>query len=137
MAVPLADPVGHWTHPVTHRTLHSMTRTSAFTAARVIGACLLATTFACAGSTTSSAPAPKTATRVGLKAGVTTAGEALFGARMQAAAATPQGFEQTMNSDLAFQGNYAFQGNFAGPVIWDVSDRANPKLVATIPCPAS
>ncbi|HEU4994116.1 MAG TPA: hypothetical protein VFT29_04825 [Gemmatimonadaceae bacterium] len=114
-----------------------MTSTSATIAARVIGACLLATTFACASATTSSAPAPKSDPRVGLKAGRTDAAEALFGARMQAAAPSPKGFEQSMNSDLAFLGNYAIQGNFAGPVIWDVSDRAHPQLVATIPCPAS
>src|SRR5262245_27793627 len=106
-----------------------MTTTSASIAARFVGACLLATTFACAGKPASSAPTPTSDPRVGLKAGVTNAGEALFGARMQAAAPTPKGFEQGMNADLAFLGNYAIQGNFAGPVIWDVSDRANPKLV--------
>jgi hypothetical protein len=104
---------------------------------RVIGACLLTTTFACARTTTSSGPAPTADPRVGLRAGVTNAGEALFGARMQSAAPSPNGFEKSMNSDLAFLGNYAFEGNFAGPIIWDISDRAHPRLVTTIPCPAS
>jgi hypothetical protein len=104
--------------------------------ARLAALSLLAAA-ACARPTTS-APAPNGDPRVGLKAGVTNAAEALSGARMQSNAPSPQGgFDDSMNSDLAFLGNYAIQGNFNGPVIWDVSDRANAKLVATIPCPAS
>ncbi|HJQ21474.1 MAG TPA: hypothetical protein VJ867_14085 [Gemmatimonadaceae bacterium] len=117
-----------------------MTTSSASIAARLLAACTVATVFACAGTTSSSAPtmaSPTSDPRVGLKAGVTNAGEALFGARMQAAAPSPSGFEKSMNSDLTFLGNYAIQGNFAGPIIWDVSDRAHPRLVTTIPCPAS
>jgi hypothetical protein len=105
-------------------------------AARSAAACLLAATFACARATTG-APTPTSDPRVGLKAGVTDAAAALFGTRMQATAPPPAGFEQSMNSDLAFMGTYAVQGNFNGPIIWDVSDRAHPKLVTSIACPAS
>jgi len=106
-------------------------------AANLIAAGILATVIACAGSTTSTGVAPTSDPRVGLKAGKTDAAEATFGARMQANVPSPAGFAEAMNSDLAFLGNYAIQGNFAGPEIWDVSDRTHPKLVTTIPCPAS
>ena len=65
------------------------------------------------------------------------AAEALGNVKMQSNVPSPTGFGESMNSDMAFLGNYAIQGNFAGPVIWDVTDRNNPRLVATIPCPAS
>jgi hypothetical protein len=108
-------------------------------AARLAALSLLTAAAGCATTSMSTpAPAPGSDPRVGLRAGVTNAAEALFGARMQSNAPSPQGgFDESMNSDLAFLGNYAIQGNFHGPVIWDVSDRANPKLVATIECPAS
>ncbi|HMC56570.1 MAG TPA: hypothetical protein VKH19_15445 [Gemmatimonadaceae bacterium] len=113
-----------------------MTTISAFSA-RALGACLLATALACAGTTTSSSPSPSSDPRVGLRAGKTDAAEAVFGTRQQSNVPPPAGFTESMNSDLAFLGNYAIQGNFAGPQIWDVSDRNNPKLVTTIACPAS
>jgi len=105
-------------------------------AARIVAPCLLATAFACA-TTPSSAPTPMRDPRVGLKAGVTNAAEALGSVKMQSATPSPKGYETSMNADLAFLGTYAIQGNFNGPIIWDVSDRANPKIVATITCPAS
>src|SRR5262245_42608355 len=86
---------------MTQRQVPTMTNSKILMAVRLVGACVLATTLACAGKATSSAPSPTKDPRVGLKAGVTDAGEALFGARMQAAATTPKGFEQSMNSDLA------------------------------------
>ena len=82
----------------------------------------------------SAAPDP----RVGLKAGKTDAAQALGNLKSLSSVATPPGgFEQTMNSDLAFTGNYAVQGNFHGPVIWDMTDPARPQLVKAIDCPAS
>jgi hypothetical protein len=98
---------------------------------------IVASAAACAGSTASTGMSPTSDPRVGLRAGKTDAAEALFGARMQANVPSPAGFAESMNSDLAFLGNYAIQGNFAGPQVWDVSDRAHPKLVTTIDCPAS
>ena len=39
------------------------------------------------------------------------------------------------NSDLAFRGNLMFQGGWHGIQIWDVSNRAMPKIRSTIVCP--
>src|SRR4029077_5965130 len=39
------------------------------------------------------------------------------------------------NSDLAFQGNHLFQGNFYGVNIYDISNPANTRLLATLVCP--
>jgi len=39
------------------------------------------------------------------------------------------------NSDLAFQGSHLFQGNFYGMNIFDISDPANAKLLASMVCP--
>ncbi len=40
-----------------------------------------------------------------------------------------------INSDLAFRGDLVFQGGYYGVQIWDVSDPADPRIRATIPCP--
>jgi hypothetical protein len=39
-----------------------------------------------------------------------------------------------INSDLAFGGKYVYQGNFAGFMIWDVSNPAQPVLVSSVEC---
>jgi len=39
------------------------------------------------------------------------------------------------NSDLAFQGNHLFQGNFYGVNIYDISNPAQARLVASLVCP--
>jgi hypothetical protein len=57
------------------------------------------------------------------------AGEATSNMRVVAKAVSPQGFLGVTNSDLAFTGNYVIQGNYNGPVIWDISNPASPKLV--------
>lgn len=75
--------------------------------------------------------------RVGLKAGLMDAGEATFGLKVTAKAVSPPGFLGITNSDLAFTGKYAIQGNYNGPVIWDISNPANPVLVTAYTCPAS
>jgi hypothetical protein len=38
------------------------------------------------------------------------------------------------NSDMAFAGNLVVQGNFAGFTIWDVSDKAKPKVLSVTRC---
>src|SRR5687767_11642726 len=68
------------------------------------------------------APAAKPDPREGLSAGKFNAGEAVFGLNITAKAASPPGFLDITNSDLAFTGKYAIQGNYNGPVIWDVSN---------------
>ncbi len=84
-------------------------------------------------------PAPSTIPdpRVGLKAGLMDAGEAMAGMKVVAKAVSPQGFLGITNSDLAFTGNYAIQGNYNGPVIWDISNPSRPVLVTAYTCPAS
>ena len=49
----------------------------------------------------------------------------------------PDAFVGSVNSDLAFSGNYAIQGNYAGFMIWDISNPAAPVLVRDFVCPAS
>ncbi|MEV4013915.1 hypothetical protein AB0J35_25785 [Nonomuraea angiospora] len=41
-----------------------------------------------------------------------------------------------INTDLAFQGDYAFVGNFGGFAIYDISNPTKPQLVSTVSCPA-
>ncbi len=83
------------------------------------------------------APSPMNDARVGLKAGLMNAGEALSNLKVVSKAASPEGFLGITNSDLAFTGNYVVQGNYNGPVIWDISNPARPQLVTAYNCPAS
>src|SRR5690348_13366273 len=55
--------------------------------------------------------------RVGLKAGLTDAGEAKWNVRLVSHTAKPDKFDAT-NSDLAFRGNDVIQGNYNGYQIW-------------------
>ncbi|RVX42441.1 hypothetical protein EDD27_5070 [Nonomuraea polychroma] len=41
-----------------------------------------------------------------------------------------------INTDLAFQGDYAFVGNFGGFSIYDISDPTKPQIVSQVSCPA-
>ena len=102
----------------------------------------LAGVTACSSAKMDPAPAPQSTdwsrdARVGLKAGLFDAQEAVSNMRVTARAVSPQGFLGITNSDLAFTGKYAIQGNYNGPVIWDISDPAKPVLVTAYPCPAS
>ena len=86
------------------------------------------------------APAPEPAKpdpRVGLKAGLMDAGEAVSNLKVVAKAVSPKGYLGITNSDLTFTGNYVIQGNYNGPVIWDISNPSSPSVVATYECPAS
>jgi hypothetical protein len=82
-------------------------------------------------------PLPQPDNRVGLKGGLTTAGEAAFGMNVLAKVASPAGFLGVTNSDLTFTGNYAIQGNYNGLQVWDMSNPARPTLVTAYTCPAS
>ena len=75
------------------------------------------------------AASPASDPRNNLKAGLLNAGEYTSGLKVVAKAASPPGFMGQTNSDLAFLGNYVIQGNYNGPVIWDISNPASPKLV--------
>ncbi|MEO5567304.1 MAG: hypothetical protein ABIR92_02355, partial [Gemmatimonadaceae bacterium] len=81
--------------------------------------------------------APSPDPRVGLKAGLYDAGEAIWNMRKVSTVASPQGFAGVTNSDLAFHGTNVIQGNYNGFQIWDVSNPAAPRLRIATLCPAS
>jgi hypothetical protein len=106
-----------------------------------VAAALLLGLSACAsaGGTASSARAasPSADPRVGLRAGLFDAGEAILNLRKLSSVAPPPAFLGETNSDLAFTGNYAIQGNYNGFQIWDISNPSAPTLVTGFVCPAS
>lgn len=81
--------------------------------------------------------APSPDPRVGLKAGLQDAGEAIWNMRMVSHVQSPQGFAGVTNSDLAFTGTNVIQGNYNGFQIWDISDPTQPRLRTAKLCPAS
>jgi hypothetical protein len=112
---------------------------------RVAGTAALVLTAACSSGTPAATPpapapapsTPATDTRVGLRAGLHDAEEAVSNLRIMAKAVSPEGFLGITNSDLTFTGNYVIQGNYNGPVIWDIADPRRPQLVTAYTCPAS
>lgn len=75
--------------------------------------------------------------RVGLKAGLFDAGEAIWNLELVSTTPPPEPFVGVTNSDLAFLGNYAIQGNYNGIQIWDISNPADPAIEVEYICPAS
>ncbi|HSJ24868.1 MAG TPA: hypothetical protein VK929_09385 [Longimicrobiales bacterium] len=88
------------------------------------------------GPATASGP-PQPDPRIGLRAGLFDAGEAVWNMRVLSATPPPSDFVGGVNSDLAFTGNYAIQGNYLGFQVWDISNPARPELVRGFVCPAS
>jgi hypothetical protein len=94
-------------------------------------------------NTGSPSPAANTSTRppnpdprVGLKAGLMDAGEAVWNLRVLSKTPSPEQF-QGSNSDLAFLGKYAIQGNYNGWQVWDISNPRKPNLTTEYLCPGS
>ena len=90
------------------------------------------------------AQAAKPDPRVGLKPGITDAGQAMKGLVLVGNAPRPEGFFDPSgatggfgNSDLAFRAPYVFQGNYNGFQIWDVSNPAAPKIRTAVVCPGN
>ena len=81
--------------------------------------------------------APSPDPRVGLKAGLQDAGEAIWNMRMVAHVQSPQGFAGITNSDLALYQQNVIQGNYNGFQIWDISNPSAPRLRTGKLCPAS
>jgi len=115
---------------------------------RLVGAAALVAIAACAPATppapepspviqAGGSGAPRVDSRSYLKGGLADAGEATSGLKVIAKAVSPPGFMGQTNSDLTFVGKYAIQGNYNGPVIWDMTNPANPVLVTAYECPAS
>lgn len=81
--------------------------------------------------------------RVGLRAGITDAGEAAWNMDLLANITRPTAFVDPANignlafanSDLAFQGNFVYVGNFHGFNIYDISEPTNPRLRTSVICP--
>lgn len=114
----------------------------------VIGAALAASA-ACGGSmstmqTTSmpasggmSTMAPSPDPRVGLRAGLFDAGEAVWNMRVLSRNRPSDKFMGVTNSDIAFTGNYAIQGSYGGYQVWDISNPSAVTLRTSYVCPAS
>jgi len=109
-------------------------------------AAAVVTLASCASSTGGPAatPAPITSAtppspdpRIGLKAGMWDAGEALWNMRLVSTTPPPENFKGVTNSDLAFRGTDVIQGNYNGYQVWDISNPAKPKLKTAFLCPAS
>jgi hypothetical protein len=75
--------------------------------------------------------------RVGLRAGLTDAGEAAWNLRRVSTSPPPEKFAVAWNSDITFTGPYAIQGNFNGYQVWDISNPSAPTLRTEYFCPAS
>jgi hypothetical protein len=107
---------------------------------RALGACAIVLSASCASTAPSGIATPRTAgpdPRVGLKAGLFDAGEAISNLRLVSTTPPPPSFVGKVNSDLAFTGNYVIQGAFAGFQVWDISTPSRPTLVKDFVCPAS
>ncbi len=87
------------------------------------------------GNMSTAAPSPDP--RIGLRAGLMDAEEAVWNLRVLSKTAPPPQFAGVTNSDLAFTGNYAIQGNYNGFQVWDISNPRNPTLTTAYVCPAS
>jgi hypothetical protein len=104
---------------------------------------------ACAHSTSSShasspspmdsmsTAAPSPDPRIGLRAGLTDAAEAMWNLRVLSETPPSQQFVGMTNSDLSFTGHYAIQGNYNGFQVWDITDPRRPTLTTAYVCPAS
>jgi hypothetical protein len=118
--------------------------------ARLSSLCLTAgllTAAACGPRVTTSSPpvpernaanvTPRPDPRVGLKAGLMDAGEAIWNLRVVSKTVPSPEFVGVTNSDIAFTGNYAIQGNYNGFQVWDISNPSQPTFVKGYVCPAS
>ena len=81
--------------------------------------------------------APSPDPRVGLRAGLFDAEEAIWNLRLVSTTPPPADFVGVTNSDLAFTGDYAIQGNYNGIQVWNIEDAREPTLVTGLVCPAS
>jgi hypothetical protein len=92
-----------------------------------------------------SVAAPSPDPRVGLKAGITNAGEAAWNLRLVSNTRPSSAFISSTspsepalwNSDLGFTGHYAIQGNFSGYQIWDIANPKKPTLFSAYICPGT
>ena len=81
--------------------------------------------------------APNPDPRVGLKAGLRDAGEAIWNLKVLSKTPPSEKFVGITNSDLSFTGHYAIQGSYNGYQVWDITDPSKPTLETAYVCPAS
>ncbi|MEP6494678.1 MAG: hypothetical protein ABJF01_18475 [bacterium] len=81
--------------------------------------------------------APSPDPRVGLKAGLQDAGEAIWNIRKISHSPSEKPFVGITNSDIAFSGTNVIQGNYNGFQIWDISNPSKPHIRVGSLCPAS
>ncbi|MEO6777848.1 MAG: DUF4398 domain-containing protein [Gemmatimonadaceae bacterium] len=110
---------------------------TAFRWSAVIGMSAGLAAAAGAQSSNMSAGAPNPDPRVGLRAGVTDAGEAAWNLRKMSSTQPSAKFVGGTNSDLAFIGPYAIQGNYDGYQVWNISNPSKVTLETAYYCPAS
>jgi hypothetical protein len=75
--------------------------------------------------------------RVGLAAGESDAGEAIWNLRMLSNTPSPGVFAAATNTDLAFKDDMVFQGSYNGFMVWNIRNPARPYLMNWSHCPAS
>lgn len=63
--------------------------------------------------------------------------EATWNLRVLSKTPPSEKFLGSVNSDLAFMGNYVFQGSYNGYQVWDISNPSRPTLKTAYFCPAS
>ncbi|MFJ8208177.1 LVIVD repeat-containing protein [Streptomyces sp. NPDC096033] len=61
--------------------------------------------------------------------------EIVHSANVKPLANIPDANLKGINSDLAFQGDYAYAGNYDGFTIYDIADPKSPKIVTQVLCP--
>ena len=84
-----------------------------------------------------SARAPSPDPRIGLRAGLMNAGEAVWNLRVLSKTPPSEQFLGSTNSDLAFSGPYAIQGSYNGFQVWNLTTPSHPVLATAYFCPAS
>lgn len=75
--------------------------------------------------------------RVGLRAGLFDAEEAIWNLNLISTTPSPPDFIGSWNTDLAFKDQYAIQGSYNGFVVWDITNPSEPEVVVDFLCPAS
>jgi hypothetical protein len=123
-----------------HQALRSRVRSTMMTVLRLsvtVGLSAAAAGAQTGTSTNMSPGAPNPDPRVGLKAGVSDAGQAAWNMHLMSSTPPSTKFIGGTNSDLAFIGPYAIQGSYDGYQVWNISNPSHVTLETAYYCPAS
>ncbi|MDQ6888596.1 MAG: hypothetical protein M3068_15105 [Gemmatimonadota bacterium] len=107
-----------------------------------LAACAQSTSSSSAGNVPSpmgdmSMSAPSPDPRIGLRAGLMNAAEAVWNLRVLSKTPPSEKFVGQTNSDLAFKDHYVIQGSYNGYQLWDIANPSHPTLTTAYVCPAS